>query len=109
MPLLVRGLIDDATKTWNGEFILWCFNGEEAQAILSFPMSRWGCEDKLVCTILRMVATLFTLAMCLLFSYGNKVSYVGKMRENAFMTAIRRTFGRVSRGCRFGRSFVTIF
>lgn len=24
-----------------------CFNGEEAQTILSLPTSRWGCEDKM--------------------------------------------------------------
>ncbi|CAL8990872.1 unnamed protein product, partial [Prunus brigantina] len=47
-PSLVQGLIDDQTKMWNRDLILRCFNSVEAQTILSLPLSRWGCDDKLV-------------------------------------------------------------
>ncbi|CAB4269275.1 unnamed protein product [Prunus armeniaca] len=48
MPILVQGLIEDQTKMWNRDLILCCFNSVEAQTILSLPLSRWGCDDKLV-------------------------------------------------------------
>ncbi|CAB4306970.1 unnamed protein product [Prunus armeniaca] len=43
-----QGLIDDQTKMWNRDLILRCFNSAEAQTILSLPLSRWGCDDRLV-------------------------------------------------------------
>ncbi|CAB4299175.1 unnamed protein product [Prunus armeniaca] len=48
IPILVQGLIDDQTKMWNRDLILRCFNSAEAQTILSLPLSRWGCDDRLV-------------------------------------------------------------
>ncbi|BFG21532.1 hypothetical protein CerSpe_078060 [Prunus speciosa] len=48
MPILVQGLIDDQTQMWNRDLILRCFSCVEAQTILSLPLSRWGCDDKLV-------------------------------------------------------------
>ncbi|CAL9001924.1 unnamed protein product [Prunus brigantina] len=43
-----QGLIDDETKMWNRDLILRCFNSAEAHTILSLPLSRWGCDDRLV-------------------------------------------------------------
>ncbi|CAL8112885.1 unnamed protein product [Prunus armeniaca] len=43
-----QGLIDDQTKMWNRDLILRCFNSADAQTILSLPLSRWGCDDRLV-------------------------------------------------------------
>ncbi|XP_021818901.1 uncharacterized protein LOC110760860 [Prunus avium] len=48
MPILVQGLIDNQMKMWNQDLILRCFSCVEAQTILSLPLSRWGCDDKLV-------------------------------------------------------------
>ncbi|BFG20220.1 hypothetical protein CerSpe_064940 [Prunus speciosa] len=48
IPDLVQGLIDPGTQTWNRDLVMLCFNGEEAQTILSLPTSRWGCEDKMI-------------------------------------------------------------
>ncbi|KAI5313888.1 hypothetical protein L3X38_043064 [Prunus dulcis] len=33
---------------WNRDFVMRCFNGEEAQTILSLPTNRWHYEDKMI-------------------------------------------------------------
>ncbi|KAI5313894.1 hypothetical protein L3X38_043084 [Prunus dulcis] len=48
MLKLVHGLIDPRTQTWNRDFVVRCFNGEEAQTILSLPTNRWRYEDKMI-------------------------------------------------------------
>ncbi|KAM1520037.1 hypothetical protein ACFX15_022281 [Malus domestica] len=44
----VRDLIDPISKSWKEEVILAGFNRDEARKILSIPLSKSGCHDRLV-------------------------------------------------------------
>lgn len=44
----MRDLIDLITKSWKADFILAGFNREDMGPILSIPLSRTGCREKLV-------------------------------------------------------------
>ncbi|CAN6710400.1 unnamed protein product [Malus baccata var. baccata] len=44
----VRELIEPISKSWKAEIIVAGFNQEEARKILSIPLSKTGCRDRLV-------------------------------------------------------------
>ncbi|CAL9014415.1 unnamed protein product [Prunus brigantina] len=48
LPSMVHELIDPLLKIWKEDVINRCFTPEEASRILSIPISRWGCPDKLI-------------------------------------------------------------
>ncbi|CAB4313148.1 unnamed protein product [Prunus armeniaca] len=45
---MVHELIDPLLKTWKEDVINRCFVPDEARCILSIPINKWGCPDKLI-------------------------------------------------------------
>lgn len=48
MPRKMDELVDPTMKQWREDVIGLCFNPDEAKHILSMPISRWGCPNKLI-------------------------------------------------------------
>lgn len=48
MPELVVDLIDGGIGQWRSDVVPNCFGNEEARCILSMPLSKFGCDDKLI-------------------------------------------------------------
>ncbi|KAI5313134.1 hypothetical protein L3X38_042308 [Prunus dulcis] len=57
MPTKVDELIDLVTKRWREDVIGRCFHLEEKKHILNIRISRWGCHDKLIWCLYRILST----------------------------------------------------